>query len=395
LNSRETRLFSKSNNLYALNLANDALREIAKKDKTAPRRLTIVEGYTDVIAAHQNGLKNVVAALGTALNENHIRLIKRFADGITLVLDGDDAGQRRANEVLDIFVEHDVDLRILTLPEGVDPFDFVMNSGGNAFQEIIDAAPDAIAHKVEKETRGIDLINDSHRANQALESVLKTLARVPVTRISQSAAKSMRQEQILMRLSRQFQLDTLQVKRRLAEIRVALSPNLTPQDQLAPDAQPALDFSRFRLTESALIQLLITEPELLDRAVENISPQQFVEGILKQVYEFLVECFHDGKDVGYDALMLDLENPIYKNVIAYLYDQAISKNDSLKGQSHGFQFEPESQLTTIIERFNESIDLSGKIAQISKLQSKQLNEQEEQDTLSELFLKQLERFKKQ
>ena len=83
-NSPETRLFSKSDNLYGLNLIRD---ELSKS-----REVVVVEGYTDVVMAWQQGLRNVVAALGTAINERHVRVLKRFADRITLLLDGDEAG---------------------------------------------------------------------------------------------------------------------------------------------------------------------------------------------------------------------------------------------------------------------------------------------------------------
>ena len=199
-NSTETRLYSKSDNLYGLNLVRD---EVAKKEN---RKLTIVEGYTDVVAAYQAGLRNVIACQGTAVNERHIRVMKRFADSITLVLDGDEAGQRRTNEILDLFVAQDVDLRILSLPEGSDPFDFIQKNGADAFQGLVDQADDAIAHKINQETRGVDLINDTHAANKALESILKTLAQVSVGEVATSAAKSVRLDQLVTRLARQFQL---------------------------------------------------------------------------------------------------------------------------------------------------------------------------------------------
>ena len=154
VNSRETRLFSKSDTLYGLNFVKDSV------SKT--RQLTIVEGYTDVIGAWQYGMRDVVACLGTALNEKHIRLIRRFADRIVLVLDGDDAGRRRANEVLDLFVANDVDLRILTLPEGADPCDFIRDNGKDAFDQLVNNASDAIDHKIRIETEGVDLVRDTH-----------------------------------------------------------------------------------------------------------------------------------------------------------------------------------------------------------------------------------------
>ena len=205
-NSTETRLYSKSDNLYGLNLVRD---DVSKKEN---RKLTIVEGYTDVVAAYQAGLRNVIGCQGTAINERHIKVMRRFADSITLVLDGDEAGQRRTNEILDLFVAQDVDLRILSLPEGADPFDFIRDNGADAFQSLVDQANDAIAHKISIETRGVDLVNDTHAANQALESILKTLAQIPVGQFATSAAKSVRLDQLVTRMARQFQLDRSQVK---------------------------------------------------------------------------------------------------------------------------------------------------------------------------------------
>src|SRR5690606_26827508 len=89
VNSPETPLFSKSNMLYGLDSARDAIGR--------SRVAVVMEGYTDTIIARQFGFDNTVAVLGTALGERHIPLLRRFADSITLVLDGDEAGQRRAN----------------------------------------------------------------------------------------------------------------------------------------------------------------------------------------------------------------------------------------------------------------------------------------------------------
>ena len=223
VNTSETLLFTKSDNLYGLSQIH--------RDVQKDRRLTIVEGYTDVIAAFQAGLRNTVAVLGTALNERHIKLIKRFADSVTLVLDGDEAGQKRTNEILDLFVAQDLDLRILSLPEGFDPFDYVQQRGSEEFQNLVDAAPDVLAHKIKIETHGIDLVNETHAANLALENILKTVAQTPANVIASSAAKSLRQDQMVTRLARQFQTTREQVKARLKELRISTRPSRWSQDE--------------------------------------------------------------------------------------------------------------------------------------------------------------------
>jgi DNA primase len=388
VNSPETRLFSKSKNLYALNLARQAIQ----KPEVTEKWLTIVEGYTDVVAAWQSGLHNVVAALGVALNEQHIRLIQRFADGITLVLDGDDAGQKTMNNVLDLFVAHDIDLRILSLPEGLDPFDFLMENGGEKFQAMVSAAPDAIAHKILVETRGVDLVNETHKANQALERILTTLSKVPARLIVESAEKSMRQDQVVMRIARQFQLTPDQIRRRLTEMRSSIRNTVSAgtEDQ----ATERIDYRKFDRKESELIQLLIQDPALLDQAVEKVAPFQFSEGVLKELYEVMGEFFHDGKDVGYQQLMLELEDSRLKSLVDHLYDEAIQKKQAVEENGSVYALDLSEQLETIIAAFNERVAESGKQAKISQLHGRELDSEEEASALEELFQQQLQRLKK-
>ncbi|MGD0900875.1 MAG: toprim domain-containing protein, partial [Thermoguttaceae bacterium] len=172
VNSPETPLFTKSHLLYGLDLARDAVR----KSRTA----LVMEGYTDVIVAHQYGFENAVAVLGTALGENHVRILKRFADRIVLVLDGDEAGQKRANEVLQLFVAEQVDLHVLTLPDELDPCDFLHQRGAEAMAELLaNRAVDALDHAFQAATRGVDLDRDVHAASQALERLVGILAQAP------------------------------------------------------------------------------------------------------------------------------------------------------------------------------------------------------------------------
>ena len=379
-NSTETRLYSKSDNLYGLNLVRD---EVAKKEN---RKLTIVEGYTDVVAAYQAGLRNVIACQGTAVNERHIRVMKRFADSITLVLDGDEAGQRRTNEILDLFVAQDVDLRILSLPEGSDPFDFIQKNGADAFQGLVDQADDAIAHKINQETRGVDLINDTHAANQALEAILKTLAQIPVGQFATSAAKSVRLDQLITRIARQFQLDRTQVKNRLNELRQTMSKvRPTVNLDVPGQNQAGVDFKQLPLKESELLQLLIGKPELLDQAIENISPSQISEGPLRELYEVMNDCFHVGKDVGYNSLMLELEDLNLKSLVDYLHGVSSDKQSVLANMKNGIAIQPLAQLESIIESFNNMADASGTRSQISRLHGRQLDDDEEASALEELL----------
>ncbi len=131
LNTPETALFHKRTLLYAADLALGASRQTGW--------VAVVEGYTDVIAAHQVGLANVVGTLGTALGEDHLRGLRRLAERVVLVFDGDEAGQSAADRSLELFLGHELDLRVLTLPANLDPCDFLLKEGAGAFRSLVEA----------------------------------------------------------------------------------------------------------------------------------------------------------------------------------------------------------------------------------------------------------------
>lgn len=208
LNSPETRLFTKSKLLYGLDIAKASMQ----KNKTA----LVMEGYTDTIMAHQFGFDNAVAVLGTALGEEHIKILRRFTDHVILVLDGDEAGQRRANQVLELFLTQNVDLKIVTLPSGADPCEFLLEQGAEGFREhLTTGALDALEHAYRTATAGIDLENDIHGASQALEKILSTLAKVE----SDSPEQKLRLQKTLNRLAHNFRVPEVDIRRRFDQLR--------------------------------------------------------------------------------------------------------------------------------------------------------------------------------
>ena len=130
-----------------------------------------MEGYTDCIIARQYGFENVLAVLGTALGERHIRLLRRFADRIVLVLDGDEAGQKRTGEVLSLFVAEQVDLRIVTLPDDLDPCDFLLEHGADEFRKQLDSPVDALGARISHGHAWAGYRQMPHQAQVALDGL--------------------------------------------------------------------------------------------------------------------------------------------------------------------------------------------------------------------------------
>jgi DNA primase len=134
LNSPETPVFHKGKTLYGLHETGKFIRSLD--------RVIIVEGYMDAIAVYGAGHKNVVAILGTALTPDHVRLIKRYTNNVTLLLDGDKAGKTAAERSLPILLEGDLLVKGCFLPNGADPDDFVRKNGKEALTQELERAPE-------------------------------------------------------------------------------------------------------------------------------------------------------------------------------------------------------------------------------------------------------------
>ncbi|MEN6461664.1 MAG: DNA primase [Syntrophomonas sp.] len=129
LNSPETEIFSKRNNLYGLYHARDSIRH--------ENEAILVEGYMDCIKLHQAGIKNVVASLGTSFTEEQARLLRRYAEKILILYDGDEAGQRETLRAIDIITKTGIKVDVLTLPAGKDPDEYLQVFGKEEFWQYI------------------------------------------------------------------------------------------------------------------------------------------------------------------------------------------------------------------------------------------------------------------
>ncbi|HEX9094389.1 MAG TPA: DNA primase, partial [Coriobacteriia bacterium] len=177
LNSSDTPVFHKSANLYAIN--------VAKGDIVKTGTAVVVEGYTDVIALHEAGIRNAVATLGTALTARHLKLLGRFAKKIVYLFDGDEAGLRaadRAAEFLDSSSTPEagsarMDLAVAVIPDGKDPADYVAEHGAQGMSAVIDSAQPLLRFVVDRRLEAHDLGTPEGRS-QALTAAAGALVAV-------------------------------------------------------------------------------------------------------------------------------------------------------------------------------------------------------------------------
>ncbi len=374
INSPETPLFSKNREFYALDLARDA---IARR-----HNILIMEGYTDCVIAHQAGFDNSVAVLGTALGENHIRRL-RFSDQcvITLVLDGDEAGRKRANEILELFVAAQVDLRILTLPAGLDPAEFLQQHGGEAFQERIDNAADALGHKMQTVTDGLD-INDTHRANRAIEDILTTMAAAPLGAAA-SEASQIRQQQMLARLAREFSVSEVELRGRLASLRrkrrrPSRDASLPPGDY--DQVAESINVNSLGNWERELLEIILCEPESISKIAQTIRPRQLGTDAARRIYAKCCELSDARIKPDFERLIIELEDFQLKNLLVGL-DEAARE----KVVQQGADQEIATRLADLLAAFERRRQERQRTEDMTTLQNKQLEEQGELQLIEQLL----------
>ncbi|HOM18226.1 MAG TPA: toprim domain-containing protein, partial [Thermoguttaceae bacterium] len=322
INTPETPLFVKSRVLYGLDMAREGIRRT--------KHVLVMEGYTDCMMAHQMGFDHAVAVLGTALGEEHLRILKRWAERIILVLDGDEAGQRRASEVLSLFVSQNLDLRILTLPEGLDPCDFLLQKGADVFAQMLETeAVDALEHAYRTSTRGIDVRQDIQAANQALEYLLEIVARSPRLREDSPRQRLLREQLLLQRLAEHFRLPEQLVRDRLTEVRRTLRDR---QERAAArrraGATTPAEASPGRLDplEREVLTLMIRFPHLVQRIQQEFPAEAIRHPWARQIYWTSSELAEAGQPPDFHRLLLEFDEPELQNLLVELDEEGLTKD---------------------------------------------------------------------
>lgn len=327
-NSPESVLFQKSKLVFALDAARDEIR----KTETA----LICEGYTDVIACHQYGVKSAVATLGTALTDQHVTILKRFARKVVLVYDGDAAGLAAAERVLERFIAQDVDLRILTLPEGLDPDEFLAAQGADALRELVAHAPEALDFKLGCLQAKYPVKSLDGR-QRILEEMLQLLASAP--RMSQTVRENL----LLATLGQRLGLSEEKVRERYLELRKqperrpARPAIISMEEPSRPNETARLYAGRLTISdrlECDLLESLVTAPEWLN-AVESECEAFTIRH--PQLKKLLAEMFYLGENQPwtFERLLGALEDSELKRLAVWLDEQARLKDLTKKLRETG------------------------------------------------------------
>ncbi len=282
INTGDTLVYKKTNELFALNFAKDS-----KEDA-----LILCEGYMDVIAMHQAGFTNAVAGCGTALTTEQVRLISRYAKEVILTYDADEAGQKALQKAMTLFDQTDVKVRIPALVGGKDPDEIIRTYGRDKFKGMLEGASNETEFRLLALRRQYNLATTQGKID-FIGGALKILATLPP--VEQDLYVSRLSEELgVERQNMKVQLQDLVARqgnrREKREFKRIVQENMrkTARETMATDAS-----LRKLRAEDRLISLLLRYPDC-SRLCKDFDPQWLTPGFAQRVFTLILQRLENG-----------------------------------------------------------------------------------------------------
>jgi DNA primase len=292
INSPQTPVFDKSSTLYGINLAAPAIRE--------QDMVVIVEGYLDVITAHQNSFSNVIASMGTAVTEKQINILKKLTKNVILALDADEAGEEAMLRCVGYENILDAEMKVIELPKGKDPDD-VIREEPTMWQHLIDQARPVVDYTFDMITAGLDM-------TQAKDKTIVTGKLLPIIA---AIKEPIRQAHYLQKLARLVNVTERRLEAELARMKPSPSRRWgeEPKQKAASQVPSSM---QSRPVEEYCLALLLQYPEL-KRYQPQPSPEHFENSENREIFI----SWHQASDLP--ALKASLD-PVLREYLDYLLD---------------------------------------------------------------------------
>jgi len=313
MNSPATIIFDKSNCVYGLDKGR---HEIVSSGTVA-----VVEGYTDVIMAHQAGCKNVVATLGTSFTAGHARLLRRYAKNIVLIFDSDTAGAAAAERALEICLAERIDIKLTSVPQGKDPCDFVLAKGGEAFKKLIEAATDCFQFRWEKLTEKFGKSENLLDRRAATEEFLKSVA----TASKGGTLDAIMFGLIINRLSKILQIPAEDIRKELTRRGGQSRQAVINTIENAKVSSVELGGGYGTKAQAEIIEVVLNEPRLFESAAKKIKADDFDMPILKEAWMLIEEASAGGEEFSLADLLAQTES---KDVSSFIVGASDNGQDT-------------------------------------------------------------------
>lgn len=301
VNTPQTPIFDKSRVVFGLDKAKQAIRKAGQ--------IVMTEGQMDVIAAHQAGMENVVASSGTALTEQQIKLLKRYASKMAMAFDADEAGQKAAKRGIDIAIAAGMDVRVIQIPEdaGKDPDDCIREDK-DAWFAAVENAVGIMNWYFDKACKGKDL-SDPRQKQAVANELLPEIARIP-----QAVEQDHWLQELGTRLHTEVSILREDMKRLLQTEKSLKRGNITAPVQ----RQVAAPTSRFSLLVERLLTLLCRYPAHIPEAMQVLTSIDISGPSLHPLYELLKKRYTAGNAISIDDLRDACESSDNENIVDVL-----------------------------------------------------------------------------
>ncbi len=289
INSPETPVYIKGKNLYGLNLS--------KEDITRDDFAVVVEGYLDFMIPYQEGVRNIVASLGTALTPEQARLIRRYTSNVVMVYDSDTAGQMATIRSLDIFIDEGMNVKVASLPEGFDPDSFVRKYGVEDFKSRISAAENLFDYKL-RVLKSSNSIKDAEGKARICSLMLPT-----INRFKNAILKS----EYLKKLALELKVNENALSEEIKKIKEDNTYlGINRDDKTKINVHP---------TEKLLIKLMMEESSLIARIKGELEPQDFQDERTARIVSLMFNLVSEGKNVEINSLVNSLSNDAASKIV--------------------------------------------------------------------------------
>ncbi|MDD5194891.1 MAG: DNA primase [Candidatus Omnitrophica bacterium] len=285
INSLEGPLYSKREHLFGLNFAKE---EILQQDS-----VIVVEGYLDMITPYSCGARNIVASLGTALTAEQIRLIRRYTSNVILLFDSDKAGEMATLRALDLVLENDINVKIVSLPKGFDPDSLVREKGIDAFRKLLEAKSDFFDYKIGIFRKVYDVASIEGKTKIAQE-MLATIAKLQ--------SEIVRYEYI-KRLSGILQIKEEVVIAEFRKIAKHASQSKTYDTSLM--RQPE---ARVSITERVLLKFMFTNHKALALLRKSVREDDFASPIARRAVAYFFKRYTGSEEYSSSKILSTIED---------------------------------------------------------------------------------------
>ncbi len=310
LNSPESSLFRKSQTLYGLDSARDAIRHDGF--------VVLVEGYFDQISLRLRGMENTVAPLGTALGREQVKLIKRFTSRVITIFDGDEAGLKAAKRAIPLFLADGLEPVCVILRDYKDPDEAVNSLGIDGFRKLADSAISMIDFLLESVESEYDLNTLSGR-NLALEECIPVLREI---------ADSKERDYLLERFSSRLRIKEERILRRLRS-----GPRPKPSASPGPHAKTRSLFD-FAPLEQVIVRGMLLREGYIDRVIESGVAKDLEDTLLKRLAAEMVDFRHSTGDFDSVVFARSLEDEDLASLVAS-WIQPSREEDDLRAEVDG------------------------------------------------------------